>query len=330
VSALKRIGILGAGYYLPSKIVTNQDMEKLVDTSDDWIVTRTGIRERRIAASEELNSDMATAAAKKALAAAHLDPKDLELIVIATITPDMPTPAMSCIVQAKLGAYPAACFDLSAACSGFVYALTTVKALLQAGMFKNALVLGSEKLTAFTDWKDRSTCILFGDGAGAVILGETPEGGSEILSTYLSANGNEAEYLRLPGGGSKHPPSEATIKENLHTLKMQGREVFKIAVKVQSDALMEVLKRAGMDLFQIDLVIPHQANLRIMTALAERLNLPLNKLFVNIDRVGNTSAASVAIALAQAIEEGRLKKGQHAALVAFGAGTTLASAVVRL
>jgi 3-oxoacyl-[acyl-carrier-protein] synthase-3 len=282
-----------------------------------------------MARPDEFNSDLAFEAGKKALESAGLTSRDLDLIMISTVTPDMPTPATSCIVQAKLGAAPAAAFDLSAACAGFVYGMGIARALIQNGQFKKILLIGSEKLTAFTDWKDRGSCFLFGDGAGAVILGEGLEGGSEILSTVLHANGNDADLLKIPGGGSRFPPTEATVRDNLHTLKMQGREVFKIAVKVMADSVMDALKLAGLTLDQVALIIPHQANLRIIQAIAERLQLPEEKFFVNIDKVGNTSAASVAIALDQAVREGKIKKGDHVVLVAFGAGTTLASSVLR-
>jgi 3-oxoacyl-[acyl-carrier-protein] synthase-3 len=241
----------------------------------------------------------------------------------------MPTPATACFVQAKLGASKAAAFDLSAACSGFVYGMAVAKSLVQSGQFKKILLIGGEKLTSFIDWTDRGSCMLFGDGAGAVILGERTEGEGEILSTYLVANGQDADLLKIPAGGSRMPSSEASVRDNLHTLKMQGREVFKIAVKVMADAVLEALQRAGLSLAQADLIIPHQANLRIIQAIAERLQLPEEKFFVNIDKVGNTSAASVAIALDHAVREGRLRKGNHVVLVAFGAGTTLAASVMR-
>ncbi len=329
MSLLRRAGILGTGSYIPEKIITNKDIEKLVETTDEWIVTRTGIKERRMARPDELNSDMAVEAGKKALEAAGLSPLDLDLIMMATITPDMPTPATACFVQAKLGASKAAAFDLSAACSGFVYGIAVAKSLVQSGQFKKILLIGGEKLTSFIDWTDRGSCMLFGDGAGAVILGERTEIEGEILSTYLVANGQDADILKIPAGGSRMPSSEVSVRDNLHTLKMQGREVFKIAVKVMADAVLEALQRAGLTLAQADLIIPHQANLRIIQAIAERLQLPEEKFFVNIDKVGNTSAASVAIALDHAVREGRLRKGNHVVLVAFGAGTTLAASVMR-
>ncbi len=329
MSANRRTGILGVGSYLPEKILTNQDLERMVETSDEWITTRTGIKERRVAAPDQFTSDLATEAAKKALADAGLKPTDLDVIIVSTITPDSPTPSASCRVQAKLGAPQAAAFDISAACSGFIYGIAVARSLIESGLYKKVLLIGAEKLTAFTDWKDRSTCVLFGDGAGAVVLGEAVEGKPEVLSTFLSANGKDAELLRIPGGGSQFPPTENTLQENLHTLKMAGREVYKIAVNIMTDATKEAAKRAGITLDQINLIIPHQANLRIIEAIREKMGFPEGKFFVNIDKVGNTSAASVAIALDQALRGGRIKKGDYVALVAFGAGTTLASAVLK-
>ncbi len=329
MSELSRIGILGTGSYIPEKVITNKDIENLVETTDEWIITRTGIKERRMARPDQFTSDLAVEAGKKALEAAKLSPADLDLIMVATISPDMPTPATACFVQAKLGASRAAAFDISAACSGFVYGISVAKALVQSGQFKKILLVGGEKLTAFIDWTDRGSCMLFGDGAGAVILGEVGEGEKEILSTFMSANGLEADLLKIPAGGCRLPSSESSVKDKLHTLKMQGREVFKIAVKVMADAVLEGLKRAGLTLTQADIIIPHQANLRIIQAIAERLGLPEEKFFVNIEKVGNTSAASVAIALDHAVGEGRIKKGNIVVFVAFGAGTTLASSVVR-
>jgi 3-oxoacyl-[acyl-carrier-protein] synthase III len=329
VSELSRIGILGTGSYIPEKIITNKDIENLVETTDEWIITRTGIKERHMARPDQFTSDLAVEAGKKALEAAKLSPADLDLIMVATISPDMPTPATACFVQAKLGASRAAAFDISAACSGFVYGIAVAKALVQSGQFKKILLVGGEKLTAFIDWTDRGSCMLFGDGAGAVILGDVVEGEKEILSSFMTANGLEADLLKIPAGGCRLPSSESSVREKLHTLKMQGREVFKIAVKVMADAVLEGLKRAGLTLAQADIIIPHQANLRIIQAIAERLGLPEEKFFVNIEKVGNTSAASVAIALDHAVREGRIKKGNIVVFVAFGAGTTLASSVVR-
>jgi len=322
-------GFLGTGSYLPEKILTNQEMEKMVDTSDEWIVTRTGIKERHIAAADQTTSDMAVEAAKRALADAGLTPADLDLIIVATITPDMPTPATACWVQSKLGATRAAAFDLSAACSGFVYGVTLAKAFVESGTYKNILLIGAEKLTAFIDWKDRATCVLFGDGAGAAIIGPVTQENHQILTTYMAANGKEADLLKIPGGGCRYPSSLKTVEDRLHTLKMEGKEIFKTAVKVMSEAVLKVVREAGLTLDQVSLVIPHQANLRIIQAIGERLDIPSDRLFVNLDKVGNTSAASVVIALDEAVKTGKIKKGQNIVLVAFGAGTTLASSVVR-
>jgi 3-oxoacyl-[acyl-carrier-protein] synthase-3 len=304
-------------------------MEKIVDTSDEWILTRTGIKERRIAAPEQATSDMALEAAKKALQNAGLKPGDLDLIIVATITPDMPTPSTACWVQGKLGAPQAAAFDISAACSGFVYGLSIAKAFVESGLYKHILLIGAEKLTAFVDWKDRATCVLFGDGAGATIIGPVTEGGREILSAYMAANGCDADLLKIPGGGSKYPPTEFSQKEGLHYLKMQGKEIFKIGVKVMAESVQKALQAAGMTLDQVTLMIPHQANLRIIQAIGERLGLPQEKIYVNVDKVGNTSAASIILALDEAVQKGRLKKGDILVMVAVGAGTTYAAAVVR-
>ncbi|HTA77489.1 MAG TPA: beta-ketoacyl-ACP synthase III [bacterium] len=324
-----RAGILGTGSYLPAKIVTNKDLEKMVDTNDEWIVTRTGIRERHFAADDEFTSDMATKAALKALESAKLTPADLDLIIVATITTDMPTPSTACFVQTKLGAPQAAAFDISAACSGFVYGISVARAFIESGLYKHILLIGAEKLTSFIDWKDRGTCVLFGDGAGAAILGPVAEGKHEIISTYMSANGSEADLLKIPGGGCRFPSSLESVENRLHSLKMDGKQIFKIAVKVMSDAVLEAAKRANISLDQISLVIPHQANDRIIQAIGERLGVTPDKLFVNVDKIGNTSAASVGIALDEAVKTGKIKEGQYVAFVAFGAGTTLASSIVK-
>jgi 3-oxoacyl-[acyl-carrier-protein] synthase III len=324
-----RAGILGTGSYLPEKVVTNKDLEKLVDTNDEWIVTRTGIRERHFAADDEFTSDMATKAAQKALESAELKPTDLDLIIVATITTDMPTPSTACFVQTKLGAPQAAAFDISAACSGFVYGMSVARAFIESGLYKNILLIGAEKLTTFIDWKDRGTCVLFGDGAGAAIIAPVAEGKHEIISTYMAANGTEADLLKIPGGGCRFPSSLESVENRLHTLKMDGKQIFKIAVKVMSDAVLEAAKRANISLEQISLVIPHQANDRIIQAIGERLGVSPDKLFVNVDKIGNTSAASVGIALDDAVKAGKIKDGQYVAFVAFGAGTTLASSIVK-
>ncbi len=324
-----RAGFLGTGSYLPERILTNKDMEKIVDTTDEWIVTRTGIRERHVAAENQATSDLATEAGKKALADAGLKASDIDLIIVATITPDMPTPSTACLVQSKLGASKAAAFDVSAACSGFVYGLSISKAFVESGMYKNILLIGAEKLTAFVDWKDRASCVIFGDGAGAAVIGPVEAGQREILSSFMVANGNDADLLKIPGGGSRNPSSTNSLEQGMHYLKMQGKETFKVAVKVMEEATLEALRLANLTMDQISLVIPHQANLRIIQSIGERMKIPAEKMVVNLDRVGNTSAASVIVALDECVRTGRLKKGDAIVLVAFGAGTTLASAVVQ-
>lgn len=324
-----RAGILGTGSYVPPKVLTNKDLEKMVETTDEWIVTRTGIKERHQAEAGVFTSDLAVEASKRALESAGLTAKDLDLIILGTITPDMPTPSTACFVQSKLGAPQAAAFDISAACSGFVYGLSVARAFVESGLYKRVLLIGAEKLTTFIDWKDRTTCVLFGDGAGAVIIGEVPEGKRQILSTYMSANGDEADLLKIPGGGCRFPSSLETVEQRLHALKMEGKEIFKIGVRVMSEATKKAVDMAGITLDQVSLVIPHQANIRIVDAIRERLEVPAEKVFINLDKVGNTSAASVGIALDDAVRSGRVKDGQYIAFVAFGAGTTLASAVVK-
>ena len=324
-----KAAILGTGSYLPEKILTNADLTKIVDTSDEWITTRTGIKERHVAAENQTTSDLAVEAARRALDASGLKPADLDLILVATISPDTPTPSTACYVQAKLGAPQSAAFDLSAACSGFVYGLSVAKAFVESDQAKYVLVVGAEKLTAFVDWSDRATCVLFGDGAGAAVVGPCLNGRGEILSVHLSADGTQAELLRIPGGGSRCPTSAQSLANKQQYLKMAGKEVYKIAVKVMTDACQNALRRAGITLDQTALLIPHQANLRIIEAVRDRLDLPEEKVFVNIDRVGNTSAASVAIALDEAVRTNRLKPGDPVMLVAFGAGLTLAASVIR-
>ena len=329
MSSKLKAAILGTGSYLPEKVLTNQDMEKIVETTDEWIVTRTGIKERRIAAENQATSDLATEAARAALEKAKLKPSDLDLILVATISPDMPTPSTACLVQSKLGALQAAAFDLSAACSGFVYGLAVAKAFIESGVYRHVLLIGAEKLSTFIDWKDRTTCVLFGDGAGAVVLGPSEGGRGEVLSTFLAANGGEADLLKIPGGGSQNPVSSTSIEKGMHYLKMQGKEIFKIGVKVMADAALKVIQSEGLTLDQVSLVILHQANLRIMTAVAERLGLPPEKLYVNVDKIGNTSAASIVLALDEAVQKGRIHPGDYVVLSAVGAGTTYAAALIR-
>ncbi|MFH1269483.1 MAG: beta-ketoacyl-ACP synthase III [Candidatus Omnitrophota bacterium] len=324
---MKKVGIIGVGKYLPEKILNNVDLEKVVDTSDEWITTRTGIKERRIASAQEAASDLAVNAAREALKDAGVKPQDLDLIIVGTITPDMQCPATACFVQAALGAKGAVCFDISAACAGFVYAISVAQQFIARGAYKNALIIGTEVLSSITDWQDRSTCVLFGDGAGAAVLSEVKSGG--ILSTYLGSDGTTAELLMVPAGGSRNPATHKTIDKRLHYIKMEGNEVFKHAVKIMADAAQVVLKQAGLKCSDIDLVIPHQANVRIITAMAKRLGLPAEKVFLNIEKYGNMSSASTAVALCEAVRLGRIKKGDIIILDAFGAGLVWGACLIK-
>jgi 3-oxoacyl-[acyl-carrier-protein] synthase-3 len=310
--------------------MTNDDLSKIVDTSDEWIFTRTGIRQRRIAAENEATSDLATHAARAALTDAGLTAADIDLIIVATITPDMPMPACATIVQAKLGSKPhAACFDINAACSGFLYALDTAWAMLASGRYKHALIIGAEKLSNALDWKDRTTCVLFGDAAGAVVLGPSRGSGARIIGAKLYCEGGMDELLCIPGGGSVRPTTPESVNNGDRFIKMKGREIFKVAVREMEDAVQEILEQHSLAADQIACVIPHQANLRIIEALAKSLKLPLERFFVNVDRYGNTSAASIPLALDEARKAGRVKHGDTTLLVAFGAGLTYGSALVR-
>lgn len=324
-----RTKITGLGAYLPPKVLTNFDLEKIVDTTDEWIRTRTGIRERRIVENGSATSDLATEAGKEALRSAGLKPTDMDLIIVATITPDMFFPATACMVQNKIGAGHAAAFDLLAACSGFPYALSVADGMIRSGQYKNALVIGAEVLSPFIDWSDRGTCILFGDGAGAAVLSATRLKTRGVIATYLGSDGSAADILKIPAGGSAIPPTHQTITEKLHTVKMSGSEIFKIAVRTMSDAVLEVCRRAKLDLSEIDCLIPHQANFRIIQAVAERLEMPLHKIYLNLERYGNMSAASTAVALYEAVRDRMIKPGSNVVLVAFGGGLTWASCVVK-
>lgn len=315
------VGIIGAGKYVPEKILSNKDLEQMVDTNDEWITTRTGIKERRIASNEEATSDLALKAAEAALKSAGLTGSDIDLIIVATITPDMAFPSVACILQHKLGAAHAAAFDISAACSGFIYALANASSLIKSGLYKNALVIGAETLSKITDYTDRNTCILFGDGAGAVVLGEVPEGRG-FRSFELGADGSGGDLLNLRGGGSRNPSSIESVQNKLHYIYMNGREVFKFAVRIMGSAAEEALKKANMDKSEIDLLVPHQANIRIIQSALERLELDQEKCVVNLDKYGNVSAASIPLALVEAIEEGRVKDGDRLLLVGFGGGLT--------
>lgn len=323
---MKKVGIIGVGEYLPEKVLTNADLEKMVDTSDEWITTRTGIKQRRMAAKEQATSDLATQAAKAALADAKLRAEDLDLIIIATITPDMPFPATACFVQANLGARKAACFDISAACAGFVYGITIAQQFIATGAFKNALVVGAEKLSSVTDWSDRNTCVLFGDGAAAAVLSEVRSGG--ILSSYIGCDGTGTGLLQLPAGGSRNPASISTVEAHLHYVKMNGNELFKHAVRLMADAASVALERAGLTFQDVDWVIPHQANARIITSVGKRLGLAEDKIYLNIEKYGNMSSASTATALCEAVREGKVKKGDVILLDAFGAGLVWGACVI--
>lgn len=324
---VKRTGILGVGKYLPENVLTNADLERMVDTNDEWITTRTGIKERRIAADNEATSDMAVKAAKEALLDAGLKPSDIDLIIVATITPDMFFPSTACQVQYKLGAPTCAAFDVSVACSGYVYGLAIADQFIKSGLYRNALVIASEKLSAVTDWEDRSTCVLFGDGAGAAIVGEVDSGG--IAGIHLGADGSKGDLLQLPAGGSRMPASFKTVENKLHTIKMEGNVLFKHAVKIMADAALAVTEPLGIKGDDIDIIIPHQANIRILNALAKRMGVdPSRKVYLNIEKYGNMSAASSAVALTEAVEAKRIKKGDRILMVAFGGGLTWGALVI--
>jgi 3-oxoacyl-[acyl-carrier-protein] synthase III len=325
---VRRACITGTGSYVPEKVLTNFDLEKFLDTSDEWIVSRTGIRERRVAADGEFTSDLATNAARKALEVAGVAPDEIDFIVVGTITGDFPWPATACLVQSNLGATKAFAMDVSAACSGFVYALDSAVSRIESGRSQKALVIGAEILTRIIDWQDRNTCVLFGDGAGAVVL-EATEEDRGVLSTHLHSDGSYWELLYQPGFGSRHPATDDGLKTRLPYLKMQGNEVFKIAVRSLSDVALEALEANGLKAADVDLFIPHQANRRILDATAKRLGLADEQVYINVDRFGNTSGASIPIALDEANRAGLLKKGDLVLLDAFGGGFTWGSALVR-
>ncbi|RKY43225.1 MAG: 3-oxoacyl-ACP synthase [Candidatus Makaraimicrobium thalassicum] len=325
---MKKTGILGVGKYLPENILTNTDLERMVDTTDEWITSRTGIKERRIAAENEATSDMAVKAAKSALKSAGLEPKDLDLIIVATITPDMFFPSTACLVQHKLGAGNIPAFDIAVACSGYIYGLTIADQFIKSGMYKRALVVAAEKLSAVTDWEDRSTCVLFGDGAGAAVVGMVEQGG--ILGAALGADGSKGDLLRLPAGGSRMPASIKTVENKLHTIKMEGNVLFRHAVKIMADAALAVTEPLGLKGDDIDIIIPHQANKRILNALAKKMGVdPDKKVYLNLEKYGNMSAASSAVALTEAIEEGRIKRGDIILMDAFGGGLTWGALIIK-
>jgi len=324
----RRSAILGTGSELPSKIVTNHDLEKMVETSDEWITVRTGIKERRVLEDGKGNADMALQAARRALADARMDAKDLDAIIMGTVTPDYPFPSSACVLEDMLGARNVFSFDVGAACSGFLNALSVADSFISMGKINNALVVGSDALSRLLNWKDRGTCILFGDAAGAVVLGAT-ENGSGVLSTRLRTDGSYVKTLYVPAGGSLKPATAETVRRNEHTITMNGKEVFKIAVRSMEEISRQALADAGVEINQVSLVIPHQANRRIIVALAERLGIPLEQVVVNVDKYGNTSAASIPVALDEARRQGRIKPGDIVLLNAFGGGFTWGAAVVK-
>jgi 3-oxoacyl-[acyl-carrier-protein] synthase-3 len=319
--------ITGWGHYAPMRVLTNDDLARMVDTSDDWIRQRTGISERRVAGAGETTASMSLRAAQAALDVAGLDPRRVELVIVATVTPDHAFPATACLVQDGLGANRAAAFDLSAGCSGFVYGLGLAANLIEAGQFANAVVVGAETLSRITDWTDRNTCVLFGDGAGAVVLQANGTRGG-VLASVLGADGSGGDLLKLPAGGSRQPASTETVDGRQHYIQMRGRQVFRFATRVMPEATREVLARAGRQVGEISLFVPHQANDRIIQSAVNALDLPPERVMVNLARYGNTSAASVPIALAEALDEGRVHKGDLIVCVGFGAGLTWAAAAI--
>jgi 3-oxoacyl-[acyl-carrier-protein] synthase-3 len=318
---------VGWGHNVPQRVMTNADLAQIVDTSDEWIHTRTGIRQRHLVGEGESCSTLATRAAKEALAKSGLAAWQLDLIIVATATPDHLFPSTACIVQEALGAQHAGAFDLAAACSGFIYGVATATQFIRAGSYRNILVVGSEALTRFVDWEDRSTCVLFGDGAGAVVV-QACEKKTGLLSFVLGAQGAGKDLIMLPAGGSRFPASAATIQAHDHYIHMTGNEVYEFAVRTMSDNALEAINKAGLTRDDIDLLIPHQANVRIIQSVAKRLGFPMDKVFVNIDRYGNTSAASIPIAISEAVTEGRLRDENNLLVVAFGSGLTSAAGVI--
>ncbi len=321
--------ILGTGHAVPDKILSNADLEKMVDTSGRWIQERTGILERRVVEPGTPLSELAVLAGRRALEDAGVDPADVDLIIVGTVTGDMKFPATACFVQAALGASNAAAFDVSAACSGFIYGLQIADALMQNASYRRALVIGGDILTSMVDWEDRDTCILFGDGAGAAVLGPAKEGRG-ILSTSLRSDGSLAHLLYNPGCGSLNPPTEENVRKKIHTIRMEGREVFRHAVKNMTEILRQVLRQSDLEITDLDMLIPHQANLRIIEAVSKKFGLGSDKVYINVERFGNTSAASIPIALDEASKSGRLGAGDHVGVVAFGAGFAWAAGIIRL
>ncbi|OOP57466.1 MAG: 3-oxoacyl-ACP synthase [Candidatus Brocadia carolinensis] len=324
----QRASITGIGSYLPGKVLTNYDLEKMVDTSDDWIIQRTGIKERRIIENGQVTSDLATQAALRAMEDAGVSPQDLDMIITSTITPDHIFPSTSCFIQQKLGATRASAFDILAACAGFIYAMSIGQSFVNSGAMETVLVVGAECLSTITDYTDRTTCVLFGDGAGAVVMQKSGTK-HEILSTSLAADGSQADVLIMPGGGAKTPASIESVQQREHYIQFKGKEVFKLAINNITNLILETVTKNDLTINDIDLIIPHQSNLRIIEATMEKLGLPMEKAFVNIDKYGNTSSASIPIAIDEARKEGRLSSGDLVMLVAFGGGLTWGSSLIR-
>lgn len=319
--------IIGVGSYVPAKILTNADLEKMVDTTDEWITSRTGIKERRIAAADEPTSELAAKAALRAMENANISAEQIDLIIIATITPDMPFPSTSCLVQQKIGARRAAAFDIEAACSGFIFGLEIAQQFIMSRTYETILVIGAEKLSSIVDWKDRNTCVLFGDGAGAAILQHRPQAHG-LLTACMGSDGAKADLLSMPGGGSRCPATPESVAAGHHFLRMDGKETFKSAVNAMFTAAQEAMRRCEIDITQIKCVIPHQANRRIIDAVGERLGATPEQVFINLEKYGNTSAASVAIALDEAVTAGKIQRGDLVLLIVFGAGLTWGAAVI--
>ena len=324
----RAVGILGVGHYVPEKTLTNFDLEKMVDTSDEWITERTGIKQRHIAAPEEATSDLAYNAAVKALEDAKVSPEEIDLVIVGTASSDHIFPSTACLVQARLGAKNAAAFDLAAGCSGFVYSLAVASQMVKTGLYNKILIIGAETLSRIMNWKDRNTCVLFGDGAGGAVVGEVEEGYG-VQGIDMGADGNGGKYLFQPAGGSRKPASPETVANNEHTIHMNGTEVFKFAIQIMGKTAKKALANAGMKPEELDMLFPHQANLRIITSAAKRLKLPMEKVWVNVDKYANTSAASIPIALCEAQAAGKLKKGDNIILDGFGAGLTWAAIVLK-
>lgn len=319
---------LGTGMSVPERVMTNADLEKIVETSDEWITTRTGIKERRIAGEDEVLSKFAIEAGQRAIEDAGVDPMEIELLILATVTPDMPIPATACRIQQALGCHRAVAFDMAAGCSGYIFAQSVAKQFIVSGRCKYALVIGAELLSKFLDWEDRSTCVIFGDGAGATLMGagEPPRG---VLASAMWSDGSMEEFICMPGGGTKHPPTHEMIDARLQFIQMRGNETFKMAVRRIEEVCREVLTTAGLTPQDVDWLVPHQANQRILSAVGNRLGIPEERCFINIDRYGNTSAASIPIALDEAVRAGHIKQGDIVLMAAFGAGLTWAATVAR-